>query len=266
MAEDKPVVRNKGMLLLAALVGLLTVLLYNFQVQRVRQEARGETIYVMEFTRPVKADEEIDVEEDLVVREYPKQFEGGLGDVVVLANPSEKDMLRNRYMRQAAKPGDFLQYGHISSLASKLPSQNISPGMAVISVPVDRTEVPGDILRVGDYVFLYGVVALPNKKPQTHVLIRNVRVRTVGGKGLEQTEVTKAGLRLADGGQQSYRQISIEVPSDEVLLLNDVLTNVDGGVGVGLVNPDTVQDNTQPRVSEPLRKLSARPGRRSAGF
>ena len=69
MAEQSPEVRNKGMLLVAFVLAALVVVIYNVQISRAREEARGETIILLRFKRNIKRGGQLDVKKDLKVEE-----------------------------------------------------------------------------------------------------------------------------------------------------------------------------------------------------
>jgi len=262
MAEEAPVVRNKGMLVVAFVLAAVVVVIYNWQAARIRSEARGETIYLLRFRRNMRAGEQLDVKKDLVIDERSKQWEGRMGSVVVLARPAQAGTVDKYYLNQYVRKGDYLRYNHIYHETKDLPSSNLTTGMVGRSVPVDPRNVPGDRLRVGDHVSLFGIISLGKQTPESYRIIESVRVFAIGGQGLKETVSTRKGLQLADRGQRSYRSIVIELSPSESLILNNVLSHVRGGVGVELLPPNYKPTSKPGQVSKELRNLKAAPPRR----
>ena len=134
MAEETPGVRNKDMLVLAFVLGTLVasvvaglvVVIYNFEIRRVRVETRRETVILLRFLRDMKRGEQLDVNKDLEVQEVSKQFQGGLGSVVVLKRREERSSIDRTYVNRKINKGEYLMWAHISHEPKDRQSHNMT--------------------------------------------------------------------------------------------------------------------------------------------
>lgn len=258
MAEESPEVRNKGMLLVAFILAALVVVIYNVQISRAREEARGEMIIVLRFTRNIKRGELLDVEKDLVVEKWHKNFQSGLGSVVVLNTEEEKSGVDGAYVNRKVNKGELLMWAYIFREPKERQSENIRKRHVAYTLEVET--VPGELLSVGDKVNLVGRISLRGGSLKSYRIIAGVTVLAVGGQGVRQTPLSGRRTRISEKGQRSYRSITIEIRPDESLILHNVLSNVVGGVTVELLNPDETTSKS-PAVSSVLRKMPAASGR-----
>lgn len=254
MAEQSPEVRNKGMLLVAFVLAALVVVIYNVQISRAREEARGETVLVLRFARNIKRGEQLDVKKDVVVQEMRKDFQTGLGSVVVLNNEEEKSSVDGAYVNRKINKGEWLMWAHISHEARPRASEDIRKRHVAYTLEVDA--VPGELLSIGDKVNLIGRIALKGKSLKSYRIIAGVTVLAVGGQGVRKTPLSGKRTRVSAKGQRSYRSITIEIRPDESLVLNDVLSNVVDGVTVELLNPDEATGKSA-TVNPVLRNMPA---------
>ncbi len=51
MPEEAPQVRNKGLLLIAIILAIVVVVIYNVHVQNVRSSLQGQQIKLLQYTR-----------------------------------------------------------------------------------------------------------------------------------------------------------------------------------------------------------------------
>lgn len=237
MAEEVAAVRNKGMLLVALVLAALVVVIYNFQIRRVRKEARGETVILLRFLRNMKRGEQLDVKKDLEVQEVSKQFRGGLGSVVVLNRREERSSIDRRYVNRKINKGMYLMWAHISQEPQDRQSENIT--RPNIAYPLDVETVPGELLSIGDKVNLVGRMSLKGGALKSYRIIEGVTVLAVGGRGVRRTPLKGRRTGLSERGPRSYRSITIEIRPKQSLNLNDVLSRVIGGVTVELLNPES---------------------------
>ena len=259
MAENSPEVRNKGMLLVAFVLAALVVVIYNVQISRAREEARGETVLVLRLSRNIKRGEQLDIKKDVVVQEVRRDFQAGLGSVVVLNNEGEKSSVDGAYVNRKVNKGEWLMWAHISHEAQERPSRIVSKRHLAYTLEVGA--VPGELLSIGDKVNLVGKILLKGKSLKSYRIIAGVTVLAVGGQGIRKTPLSGKRTRIAPKGQRSYRSITIDIRPDVSLILNNVLSNVVGGVTVELLNPDETTGKSA-TVNLALEGMSAASGRR----
>jgi len=212
MTEETAAVQNKGMLAVAIVLGLAAVVLYNWQVRAILAESRGEQVKIVRFERDMRMGERIDVTKDLRMQEVSKRLAAGLGpDVVQVAGLAELQMYNNSALNRNVSNGQFLTNSMIITSKKTLPSEVLSEG-DFVAIPIPVRLALGDILRPGDRVNLLARVPMKDGKINVDRVIDRVRVLAVGGKGLQEPV---GGGRGEDEGSTTYRQITIEVSSDD---------------------------------------------------
>mgnify|MGYP007023437696 CR=1 FL=1 len=108
MAEEKPVVANKKLLVVALILAALTVVIYQTHLHYARKQGRGETIVLLQFTRDVAADQRIN-RKDLQEIEVSREFAEGLGNYVTAA---EMDYALSSTLNQNVLKGRWLLYDY----------------------------------------------------------------------------------------------------------------------------------------------------------
>jgi hypothetical protein len=117
-------------------------------------------------------------------------------------------------------------------------------------------ETPGDLVRVGDYVNVYGVFSVANKAPESYLILKAARVLTIGGRGPKDKP---AGSRAGDEGQANYRSINVEVSDAVGRQLDNLMSHSVGtALRVRLRNAgDTIPYSTPPgpQIEPELKSL-----------
>ncbi len=253
MADEQPAVRNKGMLIVALILGVVVVAIYNIQIRRVRAEAQGEMVYVLRFARNMGPGDQLDAEKDLAVEMTQKKHGENLGPVWILATPDERKLVDKLYLTRKAQKGEFLLYAHISMQQDATPSAEIGQGMVAVSIPVDKQNVPGEILNPDDRVNLLGRFRSGGSHRGLFRVIEGVRVLAVGGQGLSEAPGGRAAATAK--GLRSYQNVTIELTPEESLLLNALLSQLDGAFTLEVLNPNTRPAGSWGKVAAPLRQL-----------
>jgi Flp pilus assembly protein CpaB len=258
MDSEPQGVRNKGMLLVSFILAVLVVVIYNLQSHYERQRAAGEKVYLLAFNNSKKAGEKIEAD-DLSVREVRKEIGERIGDIVVLDGPEEKMDFVNWELNRPVSEGDWLLFTHIRRKFREPPSAKINKDENMVAFPLELAtrEGYGQFLREGDQVNVIGRVALPGKGLQSYRILEGVRVLSVAGMWTDETSRYASARRRP----RSYRTILIEIPREEDLILNNVLSHVVGGVVVTIMNPEDEPMGPKGKVNPVLRDLKAAAGR-----
>ena len=253
MAEEAPAVQNKGMLIMALVLGTLVVVVYNWQIERVRQESKGETVWLARADRDLKAGEKIDLNKDFVLQEASKQFQGTLGNVVVLKNrDTEPKTYNGNVLKRAVASGHYLTFDDIQGEQADTPSSKIDVNRVAVAVPV--RDAVGDTLHPGDRVNLVGRFNIKGEA-KTYRIVEGVTVLGIGGRGIRESFNLGKGYGTSDEGQTNYRIITIEVTKPVSLQLDMVLAHVPAGVKVEVLNPKATLPATAGEVSKELLDL-----------
>ncbi|HUT61755.1 MAG TPA: hypothetical protein VNA25_28285 [Phycisphaerae bacterium] len=262
MADEAPGIQNKGMLIVAVVLGLLAVLIYNWQIQRVRAESRGEMVKLLRFERDKKPGDEIDAAKDLIVQEVSKKLAAGLGDVAIVERGETPKKYDRFPVNQRVLKGQFLLNSYLTYEASRSPSARISDDN-LVAMAVPLREAPGDILRPGDRVNLVAQVSLGGQPTKPERIIEDIKVLAVGGKSLRENSFSDNPYAREEGIAM-YRAITVEVSPEASLQLETVLANTSGGMRVEVLSPKARPSPRAGKVNEMvLQRLGPAPSRRT---
>jgi len=256
MAET--VVWNKKLLIVAVVLGALAVVVYYAHDWSLRKRLRGETVRVLKWNRDMASGEEI-AEADFSVVEVSTSLMNRLEGVV---KESDMTFLTGAHLNRNVRKGDFVRYRDVLESQSRLPDQDITPGMRAFTIPVDPNYSPGEMLRVGGRVDLIGVVSLKNKPPRAYTLVKNLRVLAVGGVSEKPQSISISGTaKRYRTSRRVYRSITVEVPPQLAEKLTDLLLRIRGKVWVVVRNPTEslkptdfkgINPQLEPILSQPL--------------
>lgn len=244
MAEDTPVVQKWRTLLIAGVLSLAVVIIYNVHISAVRKGAVGEQVGVLRVTKDIKAGEIVKPEclDEVMLR---RDVALALGDVV----PADKrELAYNKVANTSVQKDSWLRWTHVTrdSEAPRL-SSRLAPGMVMLTVPLDLKYSPGTTLRQEDYVNLMGQFfpggSKPDKDTQPRMLtiIRGVRVLEISGKAASE-KALGAGPEM---GMQTNRSIGIEVSEKASKELMNVLSHTSLVVATLRSAKDPKADNPQ---------------------
>ena len=251
VAEETPGVRNKGLLLVAALLGLVVVLIYNVHIDRVRQEGKGNLVQMLRYARDMDAGEEIEAD-DIVLVPVEKALTEPLADVVT---QSKRSFLIGRKVNQSANGGSWILWSHVTE--TRVDGTSIVPkGYRSVSVDVDPRNTPGNLLTVGSRVDLVAILPLEGKQPASYFVMEYVRVISVGGFGRPGESATARERDKYRRGLTSYRTINIAVKQEMVLELKNVLSHAMEPVSLVLRNQQDTDAQNAERINPLLMPLA----------
>ena len=185
MAEKTQGIQNKWLLLIAVVLAVVVVIIYNAHIRAVRNELVGEKVSLVKVTRDFKPGEKLTVRY-VEKEQIPRSSEKAFGDVL---RWKDLDILRDKGGRLLNKPinkGQLLLWDHLLDFRRTRPSNTLREGMVAIPIEFDSDQSLGDILSVGDTVNLKGVFF--RGRPAAQDLPHNsrgarVERRRAGGRG-----------------------------------------------------------------------------------
>ncbi|HNX26696.1 MAG TPA: RcpC/CpaB family pilus assembly protein [Phycisphaerae bacterium] len=219
-------VQNKWLILIALVLGILAAAVYNLHIKAIRDEYEGNSVKIIELRRDLSAGDRLR-SDCIEACEIPatEAARKSFGNVIKW---SQKDMLLvegGKRVNQPVRKGQFLLWDHITGREGTNPSNRISDGMVLKSIEFDKSQSLGDALSAGDRVNLCGLFSLNGQPLQSYRIIEGVRVLNIGGKG--------AAVEGKSVGQ-SYNRITVEVPEEVSLRLDNVLTHMTGQIQLEL--------------------------------
>ncbi len=249
MAENKQEFQSKWLLLIAVVLGVIVVLIYNAHIYAIRSEQKAEKVGVAVVLRKLQTGDKI-TEKDIGEREIPREFADGFGDIVKY---DELGTAWGKPLLYAADRGSFLKWSQINASHAISPSARVKKGAVGKAIVFSSEESLGDLLVVGDVVSLLGQFSVNGGRYEYYPIIK-VRVLNIGGTGAADTSAGRFGKRM-----KNYRKITIEVPEEVSLELSNLRTHMIGDYKIDLCPKNTHPNTT---INEELGGLTtqARPG------
>ncbi len=271
MAEDKdtPNVQNKRLLLVALLLGVITAIIYNVHISRVRNEGRGTMVTVLRVTNDVDANEVIGAT-NLEEVELPIGIVQALGEIVRVEGNTSLEWAAKQRVNQVVRKGQFLFWAHLTSSGGERPSEKLPEDMVGVTIPVDPRLAVGEMLRIGDRVNLKGMLPLGAEGVTAVRIIEGVSVLAIGGRSPQERYYSgdEDPIDSAPEASRSYKSITIAVDEDVSLELDNVLSWVEGAVRLELVK-STSELGTRfpsPQLNPEVRKQFGQTAAPPKGF
>lgn len=232
MAEDEvPQFRNKGVLLVAVILGGVVVIIYNVHINKVRTSLEGRRVQLLKFARTMTAGQKID-RKDLIQESIRKDDAMALGSVVEYES---RNFVVGRRVRRSVSKDEWVQWLHVTGEVEGL-TRKISDDMVGITLELDPRTSPGPLCRPGDRVNIVAQIQISeDAPPRIFRIIRNVEVLSTGSDTM---------IRAGESGQRtsrSYRAIQIEVHPNVSLELHALLGLAKGKVWLEVLPQDAAQ-------------------------
>lgn len=220
MAEEAPKVQNKGLLLVAVALGAVVVVIYNFHINAVRTEGKGQSIRLLRLTTSKNPGEELK-EKDL--EEVPIQVSDAkrLGNIVEAAS---KSFALGRSVRQTLNQGQWLLWEHMEGTPSSSILTSVPPGKIVLTMEVSQKFSPGPMLEPGGRVHICGTLSVAGKGPKYYRIMENVKVLATGTNLIPQAG--DPTLPRERSVIRSYRTIAIQIDQKVSLQLMNILSRL----------------------------------------
>jgi Flp pilus assembly protein CpaB len=248
MADASSGLQNRWLLLIAIVLGLLVVGIYNAHIAVIRASQESRMVEVVQVNQDVQAGEKL-TREMIVSRAVPEEYLDSIGDVILWKDKDSIVSLGGRAVNQLVPKGYFLYYKDVFGSKSGKASAKLGEGMVAHGIDVDPNQTPGG-LSVNDKINLIGKFQLPGEAQARYVrIITRVRVYAIDG---ETTETNRGGRR--------YNKVSIEVTEAVSLQLRNVLSHMIGDVAVELCQADAPITSEAGRINPELKDFTTAAG------
>jgi len=258
MPEEAPAVQNWRLLIVACVLGLVVMVVYNIHIGKVRRGLDVAMVPAFRYTRNLEVGDKL-AEDDLERIEIPKKTAESIGR---LLEENEKDtMAIDRTINRDVSKSDFAMTGHFTTASGNDPAASIGKGSVQVTIPVDSKRVPGRVLRIGNHVNILGM--LPSKSGSdytTYRIIEWLKVVAIGG----QTD-RGGSMQNAEAGVRNYKSITVEMKRkdpDVSLQWSNLQTHLRGPAiieicpsryvpqkgSAGVINPDLVRYTTKAAI------------------
>lgn len=249
MAEQTPQIQNKKLLIVALILAAVVVVLFNVYITRARSEGKEAAVEVAAFAQGHSAGFVVH-NGDMVSVKFPEKFlNKNLTDVVLW---KDRNNVKDYTLVRDVTAEELVRYSHVRSDSGNLPNV-VASDMTTFTFPVDADKIPGDILLPNMRINVWGMFNVAGRQTAMMV-VRKVRVVSVGGRGAQESGPFQAGRGTA-GGLRSYRSVTIEVPENVAQSLANIQTHATQPFWVSVLNQD--QTTARPAIEEGVKSLSA---------
>ena len=258
--QEVPAIQNTKLLIVAAVLGVIVVVIYQVQVYQIRAAGREDKVKLLRLARELAPGEQLKkIGQEVVAVEVPESVAEGYFSKVVKA--SEFEAIRGDRVRKAVKGNDWLRWRDLTGGQAAGPAEKITRGKVAVTVPVDPFRSQGEMLRIGDKVNMCAFVRDRSGRVEPYRIISALKVLAIGGRWAGDTE-PGAATPSVEGGLRAFKSVTVELTPQTSLALNAVLSNVVGSVWLELRHPDQADTAQDEQIHPALQSLTARaPGR-----
>jgi Flp pilus assembly protein CpaB len=217
MAEETQGIQNKGLLIIAVILGLIVVAAYHFHLSYVRNASRGDRLRVLRYMRSLDAGDAIsegDIEAVTIYVPDPKALE-------TVMRERDRGNLVGQVVTESVRRGEYVTWDHTIG-DNGLDEEILGEGNRGLPIEIDAQISPGAAIRTGSRVDLTGFFVVGGVA-RSYWIIKNVRVVSVGAGPVT---VGSDGSRSSRG----YRTMMIEVSEADALELQNILTHAQGPI------------------------------------
>jgi len=213
MGEEAPAVQNWRLLIVACVLGLAVMLVYNMHISRIRAGMDQEKVTAFRYDRDIDAGETLK-DDDLVRVQIPKAFADQVGR---LLGEEDKDSLGvGRKVKRDVSKDEFAMMGHFTTILTGGAQDGLRKDMVLITIAVDSKNSVGKVLRIGNHVNVLGM--LPARKNrdgyEIYRIIEWLRVVAIGGQ-VNRQDSSGSGRGTAQLGVRNFNTITVEVKRND---------------------------------------------------
>ena len=207
MAEEAPAVQNWRLLIVACVLGLVVMVVYNLHIRAVTQKGQKEQITAFRYDRNLDPGDTV-ADEDLIRVQIPRDFAESIGR---LLEEDEKDTLAvNMKINRDVSKDDFAMAGHFATTKNPGAAEGLGKDKVTITISVDPKKAPGKVLRIGNYVNILGMLPTKQGTYKMYRIMEWIKVVAIGGQ-TDRRSTSGGRASTAERGVRSYNAITVEV-------------------------------------------------------
>ena len=210
MPEEAPAVQNWRLLIVACVLGLVVMVVYNLHINKVRRGLEKEKVTAFRYDQDLDAGETV-ADEHLVMVQIPKSFADSIGRL--LEEDAKDSLAVGQKIRRNVSKDDFVMSGHFTSAQNPGEAENLHEDMVQITIPVDSKRTPGRVLRIGNHVNILGMLPTKEGTYKIYRIIEWLKVVAIGGQ-TDRRDASGGGLSNAERGVRTYNSITVEILRD----------------------------------------------------
>ncbi|MCG3180092.1 MAG: hypothetical protein BIFFINMI_02446 [Phycisphaerae bacterium] len=205
MAEQEYEIQNKRMLIIAAVLGLVVVVLFNWHVAQIRKEYEETMVDVLTARVNLKEGEVLSNEnmdyQRIPRRLVPEEFKGDL------AMGSDRDAIIGMKLRTPVEAGKIIRWRYVTA-GKEARERGVEPakGRRLVAIKVSRDTCPPNLL-VGMSIDLMTNVPGQGGSIQTVPVMQKILVKAINGNA------------VPGSTDRNIESISVEVLEEDAKLL-----------------------------------------------
>jgi hypothetical protein len=202
MPEEAPAVQNWRLLIVACVLGLVVMVVYNVHVNKIRRGMDKVMVTAYRYDRNMESGDRV-ADDDLISVQLAKDTAEDIGR---LLKKHEKGLAVNQFIQSDVSKDGFVMFGHFTSSASTGLGNELREDKVYVTIIIDSKKSVGKVLRIGNYVNILGMLPTKQGTYKTYRIIERLKVVAIGGN------TARGGKKgSAEGGMRSYGTITVEL-------------------------------------------------------
>lgn len=231
MAQETPGIANKKLLLVAIVLAVVVVVLYQVQISHIRKASRGQTQWLLQYQVNRQAGDVL-ADGDIKAVEVDAKLAAGLEGCMTREN---KEFPVGRKLTESVRREQWVLWRHVTAPEESNPSAKINRRRVKYSFTVDPEQSPMEELAEGDRVNVYGMFVINRKPLESYLIVKNLKVMEVPSK----------------------RKVTVEVTDEMAGTLANIRTNAVGELWITVRNP--TEHGADSKIHSQLKNLKAVP-------
>jgi hypothetical protein len=202
MPEEAPAVQNWRLLIVACVLGLVVMVVYNVHINKIKRGMDKVMITAYRYDRNMESGEKV-AEDDLISVQLAQDTAEDIGR---LLKEHEKGLAVNQIIQSDVSKDGFVMMGHFTASASTGIGNELHPDKVYETILIDSKKSVGKVLRIGNYVNILGMLPTKQGTYKTYRIIEKLKVVAIGGN------TDSGGKRGSAGrGVRSFGTITVEM-------------------------------------------------------
>jgi hypothetical protein len=213
------------MLMISMGLALLVVVLYNVQINSIRNADSKDAVNMLQYKMAKKAGDTISERDDIQIVPVPAKMAAGFNSV-----KKDTDLVSTgagvigKKLFHAVAKGDWVTLDDFPKADTY--TEQLDEGTALVSIPVDSKMSPGSVLRVSNCVNVLGEVQVSPGQFRTMTLMTGLIVRSIDGRAesdsgaaaVSSNNITKIGVIMPTKVSRQFYNLLSHVKGRQVIV------------------------------------------------
>jgi Flp pilus assembly protein CpaB len=217
------------LIIVAVVLGLVTVVLTNFYINMVRKDVEGRSMHVYRLNKTLEPGDRLNVHKDLITLSVSDKFRESMDAMsVIITKPGDLPLVHHdETVTRRVNQGEFLSPSFFTGTGKTIDYQ-VTQGKRGTPLEINSRNAPG-LLRPGMYIDISANLTQPGRKvPQSMRIMERLKVLAVGAV----TDETAGSRRI------NFNTITVETePAEDLALLTIAKFVGKDGFDISIRNP-----------------------------